>query len=139
MTFGRSAWLAILGVAGGVIAPLAMAQSLDFQTYKTQVEPIFNKKRPGHARCVACHSAANNSFRLQPVAEGASWTDEQSRQNFAVVSKLVTPGNPTSSKLLIHPLAQEAGGDEFHSGGRQFTSKDDPDWKAIANWVGKSK
>ena len=36
----------------------------------------------------------------------------------------------------MHPLAHEAGGDEFHSGGRQFLSKDDPDWKAMAAWVG---
>jgi hypothetical protein len=27
----------------------------------------------------------------------------------------------------------------FHSGGRQFASKDDPDWKAIAQWVSGAK
>ena len=32
-------------------------QSLDFDYYKTRVEPIFLKKRPGHARCVVCHAA----------------------------------------------------------------------------------
>jgi hypothetical protein len=37
---------------------------------------------------------------------------------------------------LIHPLAPEAGGDLFHSGGRQFASKDDPDWKALAEFAG---
>jgi hypothetical protein len=87
---------------------------------------------------VACHSAANNSFRLQPLADGATaYTEEQSRKNFEVVSKLVNTADPAKSILLIHPLAQDAGGDLFHSGGRQFTSKDDPDWKTIADWIGK--
>jgi hypothetical protein len=115
---------------------LAVAQSLDYETYKKTVEPIFAKKRVGHARCVACHSASNNAFRLQPLAEGGSWTEEQSRRNFESVSILVNKANPKASLLLKHPLAHEAGGDEFHSGGRQFLSKDDPDWKAIALWAG---
>jgi hypothetical protein len=38
--------------------------------------------------------------------------------------------------MLIHPLAPEAGGDLFHSGGRQFESKNDPDWKILAQWLG---
>jgi len=121
------------------IAPLA-AQSLDFEAYKTRVEPIFLKKRPGHARCVACHVDAATAFKLQALTTGAkSWTEEQSRENFEMVLKLVTSGDPNSSRLLIHPLARDAGGDRFHGGGRQFASKDDPDWKVIANWVGSGK
>ena len=132
MTFSRLAILAVIAS----LAPLALAQSLDYETYKKTVEPIFAKKRTGHARCVACHSASNNAFRLQPLAEGSTWTEEQSRRNFESASKLVNAKNPGASLLLRHPLAKEAGGDEFHSGGRQFLSKDDPDWKAIAAWIG---
>jgi hypothetical protein len=135
MTLTRLALIATIAS----IAPLAMGQSLDYDTYKKTVEPIFTKKRAGHARCVACHSASNNLFKLQPLAEGSSWTDEQSRKNFESVSKLVNLAKPDSSLILMHPLAQDAGGDEFHSGGRQFLSKDDPDWKAIAAWIAKSK
>jgi hypothetical protein len=117
-----------------------LAQALDFETYKTRVEPVFLKRRPGHARCVVCHEANNSAFRLQPLAAGStSWTEEQSRKNFENVSHLVKPGDPKSSKLLIHPLSPDAGGDEFHGGGRQFASKDDPEWKAIADWVAKAK
>ena len=130
--------LAILATIASM-THLATAQSLDYETYKRTVEPIFAKKRPGHARCVACHSASNNAFRLQPLAEGGTWTEEQSRRNFESVSKLVNAANPQASKLLIHPLAHEAGGDEFHSGGRQFLSRDDPDWKAIAAWIGATE
>lgn len=118
------------------MAAVAFAQSLDYETYKKTVEPIFLKKRAGHARCVACHSASNNAFRLQPLPPGTKWTDAQSRMNYESVKKLVNLKDPEKSLLLMHPLAHEAGGDEFHSGGRQFLSKDDPDWKALAAWVG---
>jgi hypothetical protein len=134
-TFARLALLVLISSA----AHLVIAQSLDFETYKTTIEPIFVKKRAGHARCVACHSASNNGFKLQPLAEGATWTEEQSRRNFESVSKLVNASNPQASRLLMHPLAHEAGGDEFHSGGRQFLSKDDPDWKALAAWAGAAQ
>ena len=122
-----------------LIAPLA-GQSLDFEAYKARVEPIFLKKRLGHARCVACHVDAATAFRLQALGDGAkTWTDEQSRKNFQMVVNLVTPGDPTSSRLLIHPLARDSGGDQFHAGGRQFASKDDPDWKIIADWISSAK
>jgi len=116
--------------------PTHVASILDYETYKKMVEPIFYTKRAGHARCVACHSAANNAFRLQPLPEGATWTDEQSHMNFESVKRLVNASNPEKSRLLLHPLAHEAGGDDFHSGGRQFLSKNDPDWKAMASWAG---
>jgi hypothetical protein len=77
---------------------------------------------------------------LQPLAPGATaWTEEQSRQNFEAVSKLVRAANLMSSPILKHPLAEDAGGDIFHSGGRQFLSQNDPDWKAIADWARGSK
>jgi hypothetical protein len=131
--------LVMLSAAALVMAaPFASAQSLDFQTYKTKVEPIFLKKRAPHARCVVCHSNSNNAFRLQPLAKGVKeYSEEDSRKNFANVSNLVKPGSPETSRLLIHPLAREAGGDLFHNGGRQFSSKTDPDWLSIAEWVNK--
>ncbi len=67
------------------------------------------------------------------------WTEEQSRRNFENVSRLVVPGDPGASKLLLHPLSPDAGGDYFHSGGRQFASKQDAEWKTIADWVSAAK
>ena len=133
--------LVMLPVAAFLMAASsASAQSLDFETYKNNVEPIFLKKRPPHARCVVCHSNSNSAFRLQPLAKGAKqWSEEDSRKNFAIVVNLVKPGMPESSRLLIHPLTREAGGDLFHNGGRQFASQKDPDWLAIADWVSKGK
>lgn len=126
--------------AASIAARQSPAPSLDFGYYKARVEPIFLKKRPGHARCVVCHAASNNAFRLQPLPPGSSdWTEEQSHRNFEVVSNLVTPGDPTASRLLKHPLSEQAGGDHFHSGGRQFASQDDPNWRILADWVRGAK
>ena len=120
--------------------PFAAAQSLDFEIYKTKVEPVFLKKREGRARCVVCHSANNNDLRLEALAAGSTtYTEAQSRKNFEVVSKLVRPGDPDKRRLLLHPLAPDAGGDEGHGGGQQFVSKSDPDWQAIADWVRRAK
>src|SRR6266852_8140436 len=110
--------------------------SLDFAFYKANVEPIFLKARPGHARCYACHSEANRIFHLERLPpDAAAWTDAQSRKNFQSAIHLGVPGNPGFSPLLLHPLAPEAGGDAFHSGGRQFASQNDPDWLTLAEWV----
>ncbi len=114
----------------------ATDSALDFQVYKTTVEPIFLKERPGHARCYSCHTVSNKNFHLETLSSGSTnWTDEQSQRNFQNVVQQVVPGDPASSRLLIHPLAPEAGGDPFHSGGRQFASRSDPDWLAMAAWV----
>jgi hypothetical protein len=116
------------------------AAGLDFNTYRTRIEPIFLKKRPGHARCVVCHEASSSTLHLEPLPPNATpWTEEQSRRNFESVSRLAVPGNPNASRLLIHPLATDAGGDYFHGGGRQFASRDDPDWQTIAAWIAQAK
>jgi hypothetical protein len=118
----------------------AAESALDYDYYKARVEPIFLTKRPGHARCVVCHAGANNAFRLQqPSGKNHTWTDDESRKNFTLVSALVTPGNAEKSHLLTYPLAPEAGGSIYHSGGRQFASRDDPQWKTIAAWVNGAK
>jgi hypothetical protein len=110
--------------------------ALDYDVYKSRVEPIFLKKRAAHGRCYVCHADSNNAFRLQKLSPGATaWSEEQSQRNFQSVLALVVVGDPDKSKLVLQPLAPEAGGLAFHSGGRQFASKNDPDWKIIAQWI----
>jgi len=112
------------------------APALDFEFFKTRVEPIFLKERPGHARCYVCHTLSNRTFHLETLSPGSTdWTDDQSQRNFQSALRQVVAGDPASSSLLIHPLAPEAGGDPFHSGGRQFESQNDPDWLTIAAWI----
>lgn len=115
--------------------PAPTPTPLDFEFFKTRVQPIFTTKREGHARCVSCH-AAGTTMRLEPLSPGsATWNEEQSRKNFDAVRVKVIPGNPDASRLLLHPLAIEAGGDPAHDGGRHWTSKNDPEWQTLASWV----
>jgi hypothetical protein len=129
-----------LALAAFVALATAAETALDYDFFKRKVEPIFLKKRAGHARCAVCHQASNNAFRLEKLPDGAGfWTEEQSKKNFAVVSSLVVPGDPAQSRLLLQPLAPQAGGNAYHSGGWQFASKGDPDWKTLAAWVAGRK
>src|SRR5262249_40293551 len=56
------------------------------------------------------------------------------RKNFDVIRARVVAGNPLKSKLLLHPLAPQAGGDPSHDGGKHWTSQDDPEWQTLAAW-----
>ncbi len=119
---------------------LAADTALDYGYYKARVEPIFLKKREDHVRCYVCHSEANTAFKLEHMEKGkTAYSEEQSRHNFEVVSRLVVPGAPEKSRLLLQPLALQAGGNAYHSGGRQFDSRNDPDWKVIEQWVSGAK
>jgi uncharacterized protein (TIGR01244 family) len=112
----------------------APSPSLDYEFFKTRVQPIFVARRPGHARCVACH-ASGTPLRLQPLAPGSTtWSEEDSRRNFAAVRRLVVPGS-VKSRLLVHPLAEEAGGDFYHNGGKHWSAQNDPEWQTLKAWV----
>jgi len=136
-----------LAVAGLCLAgmPLQQANSqgaspaappaLDYNYFKEKVEPVFLEKRPGHTRCVVCHTVNNAPLHLVKLSPGATtWNEAQSRQNFQLVQKVVVPGYE-DSPLVKHPLAEEAGGDPHHGGAQQFASKNDPDWQTIRAWV----
>lgn len=132
--------------AGAPAGPAASesAKALDYEFFKTRVEPIFLKRRsPNHARCYACHEKRKHlsGLALEPLSPGRKfWTEEQSRRNFETVSKFAVPGNLNASMFPMHPLAPEAGGDlHVHAGGRQFESQDDPDFQTIAGWIGGKK
>jgi hypothetical protein len=108
--------------------------SLDFNYFKDRVQPIFVKKRPGHARCIACHGQGT-PLRLQPpTVGGTSWTDEDSRKNFELMRRVVQPGN-AKSRLLVHALDEKAGGDFYHNGGKHWSTQDDPEWQILRTWV----
>lgn len=111
------------------------APRLDFDVFKTRVQPIMLARHKGSARCYVCHSQST-SFRLQRLAAGAAtWSDEESRKNFDAVQRLIVPGSPSTSRLLLMPLAAESGGIAFHPGGKRWLTKDDPEWQAIAAWI----
>jgi uncharacterized membrane protein len=130
-----AAW--IVAAAAAIAPAVASAQTLDFQTYRTQVEPIFVKPRGAlNGPCFVCHTKVTSRLRLQPLPPGgASWTEEQSRRNLEAVSRVLSPGQPAQSNLLLLPLAVDAGGSPVHPGGKVWQSRDDPEWKAVADWI----
>ncbi|PWT84228.1 MAG: hypothetical protein C5B57_05255, partial [Blastocatellia bacterium] len=137
LTTSIAAFTALVWAALSLSAqePAAPKSSLDYDFFKTRVQPIFTAKRPGHARCVSCHSAGT-PLRLQPLAPGSTtWNEEDSRKNFEVVQRVVVPGEPLKSRLLTHPLASEGGGDLFHNGGKHWKSQNEPEWQTLAAWA----
>ena len=124
----------LLGLLRQQPAPASSAStSLDYEFFKTKVQPIFLAKRPGHARCISCH-ASGTPLRLQPLSPGSTtWNDEQSRKNFEAVQRVAV--GSTRSILLRHPLTEQAGGDFFHSGGKHWDSQNDPEWQTLKAWV----
>ena len=123
----------------GTAAPAMGPRGLDFETFRTRVQPIFLAKRGDHARCYACHSQGT-PLRLQELSPGATtWNDDQSRANFQAMQRVVVPGQPKLSRLLLMPLEHEAGGTEFHPGGKHFKSMDDPEVKTLVAWIATVK
>ena len=119
--------------AQGTGSPAASA--LDFEFFRTKVQPILLAKREGHTRCVSCHNKGT-PMRLHELSPGTTtWNEEQSRRNFQVVLLRVIPHRPIQSKLLLHPLVAEGGGTFYHNGGKHWSSFLDPEWQTIANWV----
>ncbi len=135
--------LALVAFAGRAEAQTG----LDFDFYRANVEPIFVRSRgdflppdPGDPACVMCHTwQAHTPLMLESLEVneegGVYWTEAQSRRNFEAVSRLVAPGDPQSSRLLRTPLSVQAGGSALHTGGKVWSSQEDPEWQTLAEWV----
>ncbi|MES1254231.1 MAG: hypothetical protein ABUS56_01405 [Acidobacteriota bacterium] len=130
--------LIVFGLLGRQAAAQSPSSSeLDFEFFRTKVQPIFLAPRHGHTRCVLCHGDPDSRLHphlaaLQPGT--LTWNEEESRKNFEEFSRVVVPGS-IKSKLLVHPLAESAGGDYAHLGGKHFASQDDPEWQVLKAWV----
>jgi hypothetical protein len=127
--------IVLAALAAGPLAAdqAATVPSLDFDYFKTRIQPIFTAKRPGHARCTSCH-IDGTPLRLQPFSSGTTWNDDASHKNFETMKRVVAAGN-LKSRLLVHPLAEKAGGDFYHNGGKHWDSQNDPEWQTLKAWV----
>ncbi|HTJ46486.1 MAG TPA: hypothetical protein VL463_30480 [Kofleriaceae bacterium] len=91
--------------------------------FKTNVEPIFANCNFGN-----CHGAPQSDFYMTCGAD-----ETQLAFNFSQAWAFVNATTDQSQFLRV-PLAVAAGGGP-HSGGDQFTSKDDPKYKALSDWA----
>jgi hypothetical protein len=109
---------------------------LDYDVFKTRVQPILTSARKGNARCIACHARGGGNSFLEPLSPGSqTYTDEQSRRNFDRIQRLVVPRAPEKSLLLMNPLAEDAGGSHWHGGGKHWPTQNDPEFQVLAAWV----
>src|SRR5262249_49373378 len=150
-TVGRNAMasrLTAIFAAAAVVAGAAAfsqlasraAPTLDYDFFKSRAQPIFLQKRDTHTRCYGCHAQSHNCFRLEwwPTAARPG-NEAPSAKTCGRASRLGNPGIPDTSRLLMQRFAPESGGTIFHSGGRQFGSKDARGWKTLAAWVNGQK
>ena len=92
-------------------------------------------RRARNGRVQGNNAAEAVMFPVAFSAGSTSWTEEESRRNYEAVQRVVVPGDPQASRLLMVPLATEEGGDPFHPGGKHWTSRADPEWQQLAAWV----
>ena len=84
--------------------------------------------RPALVYCLAQQLVQRSVSVFSPLTAGRAGPCVPTAQ------KVVVPGWE-GSKLVTHPLAEEAGGDPHHGGGQQFTSQNDPDWQTLKAFV----
>ncbi|MBH15851.1 MAG: hypothetical protein CME30_01035 [Gemmatimonadetes bacterium] len=108
---------------------------LDFNFFQTCVQQVFLSKREGRMECTNCHGSGARGFAQTLPGDRSYWNFEESRENFEIIKRYIEPGYPLRSRFLTHPLAPEAGGDNYHSGGRRWFSKEDPEWQMLASWI----
>ena len=122
----------------------AAALQVPFDYYRVNIEPLFLRPRGypgstrGQAACVMCHVWQTSvRFSLEEPTEtpnGGVWTEEQSRRNYEMVTKLVNASDPESSRFLLKPLSQVAGGLP-HTGGNHWASTEDPEYQVVLDWI----
>ena len=108
--------------------------TLDVDFFRSCVQAVFATPREGHIRCSNCHSSGIIGFAPMPQ-DGSTWSDQEATRAFQLLSRLIIPGNPEQSRFLLKPLHPDGGGSYTHNGPRRWQSRDDPEWKMLAEWV----
>ncbi len=121
LLFALTAALAIAGCADFHRGPAPRdggaddAQGVDL-TFENSVYPVLELD------CVDCHSASGQAYNTSFVLTGDARLDR------AMVVALVTPGNPSESRLLVQATS------DSHGGGQRFAT-DSSEYQTIADWI----
>ncbi|HZM96554.1 MAG TPA: hypothetical protein VFB92_24195 [Vicinamibacterales bacterium] len=109
--------------------------AVDFEFFRACVQNVFATPREGHIRCSNCHGAGQMGFAPVPGGGRTTWNEEEARQAFRVIARLIVAGNPVQSRFLLKPLHPDGGGSYAHNGVRRWQTRDDPEWQMLAAWV----
>ena len=108
--------------------------ALDFEFFRSCVQNVFATPREGHIRCSNCHSTGFIGFAPVPQ-DTKTWSEQEAKRAFQLLTRLIIPGNPEQSRFLLKPLHPDGGGSYTHNGPRRWQSRDDPEWRVLAEWV----
>lgn len=108
---------------------------LDFQFFRSCVQPIFRNPREGQIRCSNCHGGGQMGFAPVPAGGRTEWDDAEAKRAFQVINRLIVPGNAEQSRFLLKPLHPDGGGSYAHNGVRRWQNRKDPEWQMLASWV----
>jgi hypothetical protein len=108
---------------------------VDFEFFRSCVQNVFSTAREGHIRCSSCHNAGLIGFAPLPRDGRDRWNEEEARQAFRVIARLIVAGDPVRSRFLLKPLHPDGGGSYAHNGPRRWQTRDDPEWRMLAGWV----
>ena len=125
-------WIQSLPADRYVQAP---APPVDFEFFSSCVQNVFANPREGHIKCSNCHGAGLMGFAPVPGEGRSRWNEQEARQAFTVIARLIVAGNPVQSRFLLKPLHPDGGGSYAHNGPRRWQSRDDPEWQMLASWV----
>ena len=125
-------WIRSLPADRYIPAPMP---AVDFQFFRSCVQPVFATPREGHIRCSNCHGGGQLGFAPIPAGGRTEWNEEEARQAFRVIARLIIAGNPEKSRFLLKPLHPDGGGSYAHNGVRRWQNRDDPEWRMLAAWV----
>jgi hypothetical protein len=111
------------------------APPVDFEFFRACVQNVFATPREGHISCSNCHGGGQIGFAPVPGDGRTQWSEEEARQAFRVIARLIVAGNPVQSRFLLKPLHPDGGGSYAHNGPRRWQTRDDPEWQMLAAWV----
>ena len=134
MSVARSVLL-MMALSSPVFAQSPPASpALDFEFFKTRVQPIFLAERPGHARCIACHG------RARPCGCSRSRAGRHGLDRRGVAEELRYRPADGRAGQREEPAADASARGKCRrrllSQRRQaLESQDDPEWQTIKSWV----
>lgn len=133
--------LAGCGVDVGGGSAANNGQTLCYNDYVNCVNPIYNAPMQNltgqnNIQCASggCHEVGGGfagSLRLYP----STVVPAELQVNFTSSLANANLGDPVASKLLLKPLAGNAGNNDAHSGGDILPNNSDPCYSAILAWV----